>query len=95
MKFRTLVIAGAMLAATSCSTEDLLGEFQDADVSGTDETPAEIILMPDGFGNLAAKCHGPNMVYSSKVSGSGFGADTGSGSARALTVVADDPRCQP
>lgn len=75
------MFAAAMFA--SCSLEDVTGEFSDAPVSGSDDSPAEIIMFNDGFGNVAAKCHGPNMVYSSKVPGDG----------RSIDVVGNDPRC--
>lgn len=78
------MLLGAALALSACSAEDMFGEYKDAGVSGIDETEAELILMPDGFGNLAAKCHGPNMIYSSKVPGDG----------RSLAVVPNDPRCE-
>lgn len=82
---KLIAIAALGLAVSACSTEDVLGEFNDADVSGENDGPAIIINMPDGFGNLAGKCDGPNFIYSSKVNSSG--------SARALAVVPNDPRC--
>ncbi len=46
-----------------------------------------VILFPQGFRNVAAKCDGPNMVYSVSAGQS----DTLPGG---VAVVANDPRCK-
>ncbi|HJS83721.1 MAG TPA: hypothetical protein VJ742_12905 [Nitrososphaera sp.] len=67
-------------ACTDKSTE----QFRDAGRGETNDQPADIITMPDGFSNLASKCDGPNRVYVA------FKADQ---NRAALAVVKDDPRC--
>lgn len=74
----TLIIA--CLAMQGCSK--MLEPFNDAPVSGNNDDPAYTISFPDGFGNVARKCDGPNMVYSSFI-----------GDGRSIAVVANDPRC--
>lgn len=87
MKFKTRIALGLsatalVLGAAACG-DDAMEEFNDAPRGATNDTPADIVTFPDGFGNVAAKCDGPNMVYSSRVTGEG----------RSITVVPNDPRC--
>lgn len=81
MKTKMVGLALAiMVTVTSCAAA--LEEFNDAPVSGNNDEPAMRISFPDGFGNVAAKCDGPNMVYSAMNS-----------NGRGVAVVANDPRC--
>lgn len=79
-----LLILPIVFAATACGTADFTEEFNDAPRGDTNDDPADIITMPDGFGNLASKCDGPNRVYSARAGGDG----------RSVAVVANDPRCE-
>lgn len=84
--FWGLVAAGAVgviLLLTSCSKA--LEPWNDAPRGATDESPARIIAMPDGFNNVAAKCDGPNMVYTLFHRDSPYGA---------VAVAPNDPRCK-
>lgn len=63
---KRLTISGAALvltgvALTGCAKAE--EPFKDAPVEGRDDSPAEVIEMPDGFSNIASKCHGTDMVY--------------------------------
>jgi hypothetical protein len=53
-------------------------------VSNRNNDPAVVGSMPDGFGNWAAKCDGPNMVYTLFHQDSAYGG---------ISVVPNDPRC--
>jgi hypothetical protein len=85
MRWVALALAG--LALVSCGGEG----SKDAPRGVDDEGPADVLLFPDGFSNVAHKCDGPNMVYSSTNGGSG---NEGSNRA-AIAVVPNDPRCAP
>ena len=81
-----LVAAGAsvgLLALSGCA-DKYTEPFKDAPRSGTNNSPAEIITQPDGFGNVASKCDGPNRVYSVYHGNAKYGS---------IAVVANDPRC--
>lgn len=54
------VVVGLILGA--CSQKDR-EPFRDAPRASTNKEPAEIITMPDGFSNVAAKCDGTTRVY--------------------------------
>lgn len=73
-----LVGGGGLLAA--CSEA-----YGDAPVEGkADRSAAKQFQMPDGFSNFAAKCDGPNMVYT---------LYHGSGAYGGIAVAPNDPRC--
>lgn len=80
-----LGLAGAvfLLSAGSCDNK-ITEPFNDAPRGRSVDGPADVIPMPDGFSNVAAKCDGPNRVYVV------FKGDNTYGS---VTVVKDDPRC--
>lgn len=81
MKMRFIAcLFGVALFGSSCAA--ITEEFNDAPVSGNNDEPALRISFPDGFGNVARKCDGPNMVYSAMNS-----------NGRSVAVVANDPRC--
>ena len=54
-----LLAIAALLGGCSKTLEP----FQDAPRAATNTSPADVITMPDGFSNIAAKCDGPNRVY--------------------------------
>lgn len=72
----------AALALTGCSK--MTEPFKDAPRGETNDAPADLITMPDGFSNIARKCDGPNMVYVIYHADSPYGA---------LSVAPNDPRC--
>jgi hypothetical protein len=74
----------AVAVLTACSQKDR-EPFRDASVSDRNESPARVLTFPDGFSNVAAKCDGPNMVYT---------AFKGDANRASLSVVAGDPRCR-
>jgi hypothetical protein len=72
------------LLLTGCS--DKFNEpFKDAPRGTSNNGPADIGTMPDGFSNWASKCDGPNRVYT---------AYHGDATYAAIAVVANDPRCR-
>lgn len=82
--------AGLFLAAglavanvTACSGQG----HGDAQIGDENHGPATTLDFPDGFRNVAAKCDGPNRVYSVSAGSS----DTLSGG---VAVVPNDPRCK-
>lgn len=78
-------VATSAIALTTASSCDKVTEpFQDAPISHHQSDPAEVLDMPDGFSNMAAKCDGPNMVYS---------AFHGDANRTSIAVVPNDPRC--
>jgi hypothetical protein len=83
MKKRIATLAVATFLLAGCG-DDLQEDFNDAPRAENNDDPARTIAFPDGYGNVAAKCDGPNMVYSGRVSADG----------RTMAVVANDPRCK-
>lgn len=59
--------------------------FKDAGISETNDLPATLIRMPDGFSNIAAKCDGTARVYTV------FHGDEVYGS---VAVVPNHPACR-
>ena len=82
--FVSVTALGAVLLLSGCS-EKMKEPFRDAGVSGRNDNPATIGTMPDGFNNWAAKCDGPNMVYTPYHGNEKYAA---------LAVVPNDPRCK-
>ncbi|HEX5493753.1 MAG TPA: hypothetical protein VFX70_04155 [Mycobacteriales bacterium] len=82
-KLAAIVAVFAVLFTAGCAkaTE----RFKDAPRSGHDNgAPADLIRMPYGFSNVAAKCDGPNRVYTLFQNDNRYGA---------IAVVPNDPRC--
>jgi hypothetical protein len=75
-----LALAAALLAGCAKATEP----FRDAPRAATNAAPADIVTMPDGFSNVAAKCDGPNRVYVVFHGDSAYGT---------VAVAPNDPRC--
>lgn len=83
MPIRKLTIAAVgILLLTGCASDT----HESAQVTDVNHGPARTIDFPEGFRNMAAKCDGPNMVYSV----SSARSDSLSGG---VAVVANDPRC--
>lgn len=76
-------VAGTLIASLA-GCEKIVEPYQDAARGNTNTTPADIITMPDGFSNVAAKCDGPNRVYVIFHGDSPYGT---------VAVAANDPRC--
>ncbi|MDI5965812.1 hypothetical protein [Streptantibioticus silvisoli] len=76
--------ATAVLALAGCSADKTAEPFKDSPRNGTNNNPAEVITMPDGFNNIASKCDGPNRVYVTYHGDDKYGA---------VAVVPNDPRC--
>lgn len=75
------VIAGTVAGCSQKAQEP----FRDSSVSSHSSAPARVIEYPDGFANIAAKCDGPNMVYS---------PFHGDGPDASPAVAPNDPRCK-
>jgi hypothetical protein len=54
--------AVGMLVLTGCGGK-MTEPFKDADVGQENSAPADLLRMPDGFSNVAAKCDGTTRVY--------------------------------
>lgn len=80
---RSLIVA---LTAASLFGLAGCGEYgQNSGTTGRDTTGAEVLNMPAHFANVARKCDGPNMVYSTQIDSSAGGD---------ISVVPNDPRCK-
>lgn len=79
-----LAAAGVFIFAGAASCDKFTQPYQDAPRSGINNDPAETGTMPDGFNNWAAKCDGPNMVYTT------FHGDY---KYAAIAVAPNDSRC--
>lgn len=79
------VVAALMLLGLSACTGKATEQYKDAARGTTNSAPADIITMPDGWSNVAAKCDGTSRVYVI------FHGDENYGS---LAVVPNDPRCK-
>jgi len=55
---RLAAIATVAVLAVGCSGYNNARGKGDAPVAGSDDSPAQIINMPDGFPNVATKCDG-------------------------------------
>mgnify|MGYP001194428637 FL=1 len=64
---RSAIVGSALLVAalalTGCSESQDENGLGDAPISTWDPHPAEIVNMPDDYGNLAVKCHRGNLLY--------------------------------
>jgi hypothetical protein len=82
---RAAVLATVVLSLAGCS-QKAREPFRDAPTSPErNNGPARVIEFPDGFSNMAAKCDGPNMVYSPY---------KGENNRTAIAVAPNDPRCR-
>lgn len=78
--FALVAVTGIMAACTDKSLEP----FHDAPRGVTNDEPADIVTMPDGFSNVATKCDHGNRVYV---------VFHGDGTYGSISVVPDDPTC--
>jgi hypothetical protein len=83
---KKLIIAGiGILALAGCSSK-YTEPFKDAPrTQESNNDPAQVIRMPDGFSNLSSKCDGPNRVYVIYHGDNAYGS---------IAVAANDPRCK-
>lgn len=89
-----LVAAGtvAAFALAACGSDaKSVEQYKDAPVSSRNDTAAVVGTMPDGFNNWAAKCDGPNRVYTIFHFKTTKGTDDGAYGS--IAVVPNDPRC--
>jgi hypothetical protein len=84
VKTTHLAVAAAATALLLSGCAKANEPFKDAPTSGRNDSPAEVIEMPDGFSNLASKCDGPNRVYVVFHGDSKYGT---------VAVAPNDPRC--
>jgi hypothetical protein len=85
-RHKTLAISGIILALslTGCTAKST-EPFKDAPRSKNDNgAPADLVRMPDGFGNAGTKCDHGNRVYTLFHGDSPYGA---------IAVVPQDPTC--
>jgi len=68
--------------ATGCAKAN--EPFQDAERGSTNDSPADVGQMPDGFSNYATKCDHGNRVYIIFKSDAAYGS---------IAVVPQDPTC--
>ena len=83
----TAIVAGAFIVALTASgcSQKAREAFRDAPRAATNNEPADVVTMPDGFSNLATKCDHGNRVYV---------AFKGDQNRAAVAVVAEDPTCR-
>lgn len=84
MNRRVLALIAICVLPLAACADKATEPFRDAPRSTTNDLPAEIITMPDGFSNVATKCDGSNRVYVV------FHGDNTYGS---VAVAPNDPRC--
>ena len=90
MKYRKAILGAVLvvvggLSMTGCGFDAATEQFKDAPrTKVVNDSPADIIEMPDGFSNLASKCDGPNRVYVVFHHSGAYGS---------VSVVPNDPRC--
>jgi hypothetical protein len=87
MRFKKFFLLAALplaLLASGCMDKQTEA-YKDSGVSARNNTPAQVIEMPDGFSNLSAKCDGPNMVYVIFHNNNNYGS---------VAVAPNDPRCK-
>jgi hypothetical protein len=82
-----LIVAAAALFGGACNTgfQKITERFKDAPRGEVNNGPADIVTMPDGFSNVAAKCDGTNRVYVVFHSNSAYGS---------VAVAPNDPACR-
>lgn len=82
------VLAAVLLGTAGCDWSDKVTEpFKDSPRSSrADESPADVITMPDGFSNLATKCVDGNRYTV---------AYHGDAPYASINVVPADPTCRP
>jgi hypothetical protein len=88
VKYKKLGIVAVVLASTVLfgaeSCDKATEPFKDAHRGSTNDDPADVGTMPDGFNNFATKCDHGNRVYTIFHSDSNYGS---------IAVVPNDPSC--
>lgn len=77
-------IAIALIALVTAGCAKASEPFKDSDRGGTNDSPADVIEMPDGFNNLATKCDHGFRIYVTFHSDSPYGA----------IAAVPDPKCE-
>jgi hypothetical protein len=77
-----VLVSTVLFGAESCDKAN--EPFKDAKRGSTNDSPADVGEMPDGFSNYATKCDHGNRVYVIFKSDSAYGS---------LAVVPNDPTC--
>jgi len=80
-----VVGSGALLGLSACGNKVTQPWNDSPRTSVVNNTPADVIAMPDGFNNLATKCDHGNRIYVSFHSDSAYAA---------VAVVQGDPTCK-
>lgn len=80
--FAVLILFGVLVTACGGKAQE---PFKDAAVRNRNGSAADVLTMPDGFSNVAAKCEGPNRVYVIFKGDHTYGG---------IAAVKDDPRCK-
>lgn len=78
------LITVALTAGCQLGGDKANEPFKDAPRNGTNNGPAKVITMPDGFGNAAFKCNGKDGVYTLYHGNSVYGS---------IAVVPNDSQC--
>ena len=81
---KTLIAAALGLALLGSACSDITEEFNDSPKLGNQDEAALRISFPDGFGNVAAKCIGTDLLYSTRNGDGG----------RGVTVSPNHPWCE-
>ncbi len=87
-KRKTAVVCGIVLltgSLTGCGWDKYNEPYRDAPRGATNDKPADVLTMPDGFSNIATKCDGSNRVYVIYKGDERYGS---------ISVVPNDPRCK-
>lgn len=79
-----LLLVGLLVATILSGCGKATEPFNDADIAGTNDEPADIVNFPDGFSNVSTKCDHGNRIYVV------YHADSPYGS---VAVVPGDPTC--
>lgn len=88
MKIKSIIpmVLGVTVAAALMAGCDKVTEpWKDADRGRTNNSPADIGTMPDGFSNWSTKCDHGNRIYVAYHGDSPYAA---------IAVVPNDPTCQ-
>lgn len=82
-----LAVVAAALFGGACQSgfQKITERYRDAPRGETNDGPADIVTMPDGFSNVAAKCDNGNRVYVVFKSNSAYGS---------VAVAPNDPSCR-
>ncbi len=74
--------AAVLLSVSACG--NYTEPYKDADRGNVDKSPGDILLMPNGFSNVAVKCDGSTRVYTIYHGDNAYGA---------VAAVPNSPEC--